>query len=246
VVDNGSDDGTAAAVRARFPDVQLVVVPANLGAAGRTLGVRALETPYVAFSDDDSWWRAGSLDRAAALLDANPQLGLLAARILVGPEGRPDPTLADMEHSPLARDGLPGPPVLGFIACGSVVRRSAYLEAGGFEPRFRVGAEELLLALDLRALGWRLAYVDDVVAYHHPSCDTRHGRTRTELRNGLWTAWLRFPLPQALRHTALLFAAGGEDRVPALAAALRELPWAVRRRRVLPRQVERERRAVYG
>jgi N-acetylglucosaminyl-diphospho-decaprenol L-rhamnosyltransferase len=37
--------------------------------------------------------------------------------------------------------------VLGFVACGAVVRRSAFLEADGFHPRFEVGGEESILVL---------------------------------------------------------------------------------------------------
>src|SRR5262245_15594133 len=67
LVDNGSSDGTAAAVAAHFPGVQVVPAGGNLGAAGRNLGVRRAPTPYVAFCDDDTWWEPGALARAADL-----------------------------------------------------------------------------------------------------------------------------------------------------------------------------------
>ena len=72
VVDNASDDGTPDVVRARFPHVRVGALPANHGALARTVGVRAATTPYVAFSDDDSWWAAGALLRAADHFDAAP------------------------------------------------------------------------------------------------------------------------------------------------------------------------------
>ena len=65
VVDNGSNDGTAQAVAGRFPGVELVDAGGNLGAAARTIGVRHVAAPYVAFCDDDTWWEPGSLRRAA-------------------------------------------------------------------------------------------------------------------------------------------------------------------------------------
>src|SRR5918997_2085155 len=73
LVDNGSTDGTAAAIRARFPRVDVVALGENLGAVGRNVGVDRLGTPYVAFCDDDTWWEPGSLRRAADLLEACPQ-----------------------------------------------------------------------------------------------------------------------------------------------------------------------------
>src|SRR5690349_9950310 len=56
LVDNGSDDGSVAAVRERYPWVEVVDLGRNLGAVGRTIGVERATTPYVAFADDDSWW----------------------------------------------------------------------------------------------------------------------------------------------------------------------------------------------
>ena len=107
VVDNGSADGTPAAVAARFPDVRVIALQENRGATARNAGVAAARTPYVAFSDDDSWWASGALDRAADLLDDVPRLGLVAARVLVGPEERPDPMSAHLAGSPPG--GRPGP-----------------------------------------------------------------------------------------------------------------------------------------
>ena len=54
VVDNGSTDGTSELVRTHHPGVQVVGLRRNRGAAARTVGARLVDSPYVAFSDDDS------------------------------------------------------------------------------------------------------------------------------------------------------------------------------------------------
>ena len=107
VVDNASADDSPAAVRDRFPAVMLRVLPRNAGAAARNVGVALAATPYVAFSDDDSWWEPGALARAATALDADSRLGLVAARTLTGLAREPDPVNALMVRSPLPieRDG---------------------------------------------------------------------------------------------------------------------------------------------
>jgi GT2 family glycosyltransferase len=204
VVDNGSTDGTSALVRDNYPGVQLVGLRRNRGAAARTVGARLVHSPYVAFSDDDSWWAPGALRRAVELLDRHPRLAVLAARVLVGPERRLDPVCGEMAHSPLPpADDLPGPSVLGFIACGAVVRRAAFLEVGGFDVRLGVGGEEELLAVDLAERGWGLAYVAEVVAYHHPSPSRDpSGRRRVQVRNALWSAWPRSPCTSEERGRA--------------------------------------------
>ncbi len=248
LVDNASRDGTSAAVAERHPHVMRISLRRNAGAAARTLGARALDTELIAFNDDDSWWEPCALAIASRTFAAHPRLGLLAARIVVGPERRLDPTCEVMRHSPLpSANGLPGPAVLGFVACGAIVRRCALLDVGGFHPRIGIGSEEQLLALDLAAAGWQLAYSDAVVAHHHPDPGPRPGRIELQLRNDLWTTWLRRRLPGALRRTAALTLTGlrgGHART--LAAALRGLPWTMRERRPISPSLERSVRTLDG
>ena len=241
VVDNASTDGTAEAVRASFPDIMLIEASRNLAAAARTVGVRRTATPYVAFSDDDSWWAAGSLERAVAALDACPRLGLVAARVLVGPQEELDPTCAAMAESPLPPEpGLPGPLVLGFLACGAVVRREAFLAVGGFRELLGIPGEEELLALDLATAGWRLAYLADVVAHHHPSPvrDSRQ-RRRRQTANRLLVAWMRRPVRVVAARTASALLAPGTATPAGVLDAVRALPGALRERQVLDPGLER-------
>jgi GT2 family glycosyltransferase len=249
VVDNASSDGTAAAVAPSGGASRVVALGRNLGAGARTIGARASDAPYIAFSDDDSWWAPGALRRAADLLDAHPRLGLIAARVLVGEELREDPVCRLMADSPLpAGDGGPGVPVLGFVACGAVVRRAAFLEAGGFEPRLGVGGEEELLAIDMADAGWRLAYHSDVVAHHHPAPrdDDGAARRRVQARNALWCAWLRRPAPRAAAITGRTAVAALRDPVTRAGAAeaIARGAWVARRRRVVGAGTERALRAL--
>ncbi|HEX2178432.1 MAG TPA: glycosyltransferase [Actinomycetota bacterium] len=242
VVDNASTDDSALTAAGRFPDVKVLRLPANIGAAARTVGVEALDTPYVAFCDDDSWWAPGSLEEAARTFDAHPDLGLVAARVLVGEREEVDPTCLQMANSPLGRaPALPGPRILGFIACGAIVRREAYLQAGGFHAHFGIGGEEDHLALNLAASGWELVYVDHLTAYHHPSSiRDREARTEIITRNSLWTTWLlRSPSVVAKSTlTALATAAFNGRARRGVVQAVRGLPWVFRERNELPVDVE--------
>src|SRR3954447_13403868 len=203
VVDDGSRDGTEAAVRHRYPDIAFRRLSVPAGAAARTEAARLLDTPLVAFADDDSWWAPDALDEIADAFAASPRLALVAARVLVGDEERLGPTCAQRRASPLADGVPPGPRVLGFVACGSAVRRDAFLAAGGFRPGLGVGGEESLLSIDLAAAGWELRYLDAAVAHHHPgSGGPRPGREVTQRRNALWVLWLRRPTRVAIAGTA--------------------------------------------
>lgn len=244
VVDNGSIDGTADAVVRAFPEVTVLRPGRNLGAAARNLGVYAARTPYVAFSDDDSWWAPTALARAAEYFDGAPRLALVAARLLVGPQERLDPTCTEMAEARLpANRDLPGPSVLGFLACGAVVRRRAYLQVGGFHPVIFFVGEETVLAQDLAAAGWGLSYVDDVVAHHHPQPGgERTGRARVQAGNALLSVWLRRPVPVALRRSSSVLRS--RDGRAALTDVARRLPAALRARNPLPVEVEQQVRSL--
>ncbi|MFD7135059.1 glycosyltransferase family 2 protein [Streptomyces sp. NPDC059894] len=243
VTDNGSSDGTAAAVRRAFPEVTLLEPGRNLGAVGRNLAVRRVRTPYVAFCDDDTWWEPGSLRRAADLLDDRPRLAGVTARIVVEPGGTEDPVVKELRESPLTGPrSLPGPALGSFLAGATVLRTDAFRAAGGFHPGLWLGGEEELLATDLLRQGWWLSYVEELTVHHQASV-LRDSTARRVLgiRNTLWFTWLRRPLLPALRRTVHLMATVPRDAasVRAFAYAAAGLPWVLRQRSPVPPEIER-------
>jgi N-acetylglucosaminyl-diphospho-decaprenol L-rhamnosyltransferase len=211
----------------------------NLGAAGRNLGVERLDTTFVAFADDDTWREPGSLRRAVELLESHPSLALLSARFLEGPDDRERPICRELARSPLpSSPGLPGHPLLGFLAGASVIRRAAFLSLGGFDRRLCIGVKEELVASDVACRGWCIRYVPELIVHHDasPWCDV-HRRTWHIVRKALWFAWLRRPWPGALRRTLTIARPLLRDRATlrGIAAALAGLAWILRERRVMPR-----------
>lgn len=215
VVDNGSRDGTAKAVRSEFPWVTVIRNRRDRKAAARNQGAHQARTPYVAFSDDDSWWVPGALEQACDLLARHQDVAAIAARTLAG---------------------------AGFAGCAVVARREAFLWVGGYSRLLGTGGEEELLALDLAAAGWTVLYADAVVARHFPSAGrNRAARRSAELRNRVLVAWLRRPLPRALGGTGALARQACRDPVArrALAGLLLRLPVALATRHPLaPELVE--------
>jgi GT2 family glycosyltransferase len=236
LVDNASTDGTVAAVRAAHPEVTVLALTENAGALARTLGAARAGTPFLAFADDDSWWAPGDLGRAVEIMRAHPRLGLLNARILVGPEEALDPVCTELAASPLGTEpDLPGPSLLGFVACAALVRTEAFTAVGGFDPVVRFPGEEERLALDLAAAGWGLSYVDSVTVHHHPSPRREAAVAR---QAGIWrsrvlTALMRHPAADVTRQLGRAVGAGPVGW-RGLAGALPRVPAALRRRRVLP------------
>jgi GT2 family glycosyltransferase len=248
LVDNGSTDGTVAAVRVAHPEVTVLPLEHNLGARARTLGVEQAGTPFVAFADDDSWWAPGDLARAVEVMRAHPRLALLNARILVGPEERLDPVCAEMADSPLGTAAdLPGPSLLGFVACAALVRTEAFAAVGGFDAVVRFPGEEERVALDLAAAGWGLAYVDEVTIHHHPSPrrDAPARRQAAIWRSRLLTALMRHPLP-ALPAMVGSAVRAGRPGLRGLLRAVPDVPAALRARRRVPDEVWADVRLLAG
>ncbi|HET9873278.1 MAG TPA: glycosyltransferase [Propionibacteriaceae bacterium] len=238
-VDNASTDGTADVV-SRF-DVELIRLPQNVGAAGRNAGAAAATTAYVAFCDDDGWYEREGLEAACDLMDAHPRLGLVNARILVGTQGRLDPISAEMSESPIPdRLGIPGAVLLSFMAGAVIVRRTAYQEVGGYDPRFFIGGEEETVGFPLAKAGWEMRYVPEVVVHHHPSLANAGNLRAYGMRNTLWTAWLHRRWLSALRYTAFTLAdtPKNKDYLVGLRMAMAGLPWVLAERKPMSRQLD--------
>lgn len=87
VVDNGSQDGSADAIAAAFPQVRLLRNPDNrLYAAGNNQGAAVANGEFVCTLNSDTEVRAGALDNLVDFLRAHPGHGAVAPK-LVDPDG---------------------------------------------------------------------------------------------------------------------------------------------------------------
>jgi len=91
VVDNASTDGSASALRAEFPDVAVVELPANLGyAAAANAGIRWARDnalTYVWLLNNDTLVDPGALEAFVAAARRIGGACILAPRIVTGEEG---------------------------------------------------------------------------------------------------------------------------------------------------------------
>ena len=136
--------------------VRIVSSAENLGIpGGRNFGAAQAVAPVVAFLDDDA--RLIEVDTLAASADAfaaNPQLGVVALRI-VDDDGQ-----TARRHVP--RVGAGGAdrsgPATAFLGGAVVIRREAFERAGRYPTDFRYAMEETDLALRLVDDGWTIQY----------------------------------------------------------------------------------------
>jgi GT2 family glycosyltransferase len=244
VVDNHSTDKTPELLKKDFPQVKVIALNENAGAIGRNIGVKAATTPYIAFCDDDSWWAPEALPRAIQYFEEYPKVGAIAGRILVKKEQKLDYVSYLHSISPLpARVPMPGPAILTFLGCGAIVRRSAYLEVGGYNERIKFSGEEWLLGIDFNAAGWGVTYAADVVGFHYPS-KVRQMPRRYQMgaRNAIWATWLRRPWIPATKKTLAIMksALTNKNEAIGLLESLTGIPYVVRNRKVITTGLEEQ------
>ena len=80
VIDDGSPDDMAAAVRPYGDRVTLVRKPNGGAASARNLGLDLARGEFVAFLDADDYWAPTKLERQLAAFGAHPELGLVCGR----------------------------------------------------------------------------------------------------------------------------------------------------------------------
>ena len=183
VLDNASEDGSVDAVRAAFPDVQVIAQEhrAGFGANHNTV-IRATSGRYVYVLNEDTTSDAWGLDRMVAHLDANPRVAALGPR-LVYPDGRlqdsawrfPSPAVAALGLVTLGRaavkqsGGSASRDVDWVMGAALLLRREALDAVGLFDEGFFIYSEETDLCRRLRRAGWRTRYFPQVTVVHHES-----------------------------------------------------------------------------
>jgi len=188
-VDNASTDGSAEMVQREFPDVRLIRLSSNVGAAGRNAGVTAAKGDIVVTLDNDVLFTTPhDVERVATVFARHPRAAIVNFMI-VGADGqlsRRDwchPRDADQ----WAQSEFPTSYVLeGASAC----RREAFLATGGYWPPLFIGHEGLDLALRLINAGHELVYTPEIRVRHlvEPSVRPSSRIYYTYTRNALWVA----------------------------------------------------------
>lgn len=110
VVDNGSTDGTAAALRRDYPEVDVMVSERNLGfAGGAALGLDSATTAYVAILNNDAELAPDALEHLLAAMTGprGERLAAVAAKVLLADRFEPAPSTASPAEVLTAADGTP-------------------------------------------------------------------------------------------------------------------------------------------
>lgn len=165
VVDDGSEDSTAALVASEYPLVRLISIPPSGLSAARNIGASEASGDILAFTDDDcepdtEWLvRLGKafLDphvAAAGGPNLPPPARTFVEAVIRAAPGAPSHVLLDDTSA----EHLPG--------CNIAVRSNAFKEIGGFDPVFRTAGDDVDFCWRLSDAGHRLAFVPGAFVWH--------------------------------------------------------------------------------
>jgi len=204
VVDNGSTDGTDAALREYFPRIEIIALPENQGfAAGNNAAFERVSGRFVLLMNSDVEISCASLDRCLAVLRESPRAGAVGPRLLF-PDGR---TQASVHGFPGLWDELvprrwrgraAGEFDLGASDVASVdalrgaalfVRREVIESVGPLCEDYFFFLEETDWCWRMHEGGWEVLFVPNATAVHQLGASSKRVsplRTRIEFHRSLY------------------------------------------------------------
>ncbi len=185
VVDNGSTDGSAGRIRDAFPDVELLLLPSNLGYSGGNNAafrrVMELQAEFVIFLNNDTVVDPEFCAPLVETLLRKPGSGIAVPKIFYW--DRPDTlwyaggvvrlSTGLIRHVGLRKKDAPQfdrPGTTGYATgCCFAMRCRDFEALGGFDEAFRMYAEDVDLSLRVRSLGKSIEYEPSSKVWHKVS-----------------------------------------------------------------------------
>ena len=206
MIDNASDDGSARILATHPEAARVVRLRRNSGyAGGMAIALSHVDTPLMAWLNDDAAPGPGWLAALEDALDSAPDAAAAGSRL-----ERPDGALQSLGVR-LTADGHgadvteSGAAPFGFCGGAALLRTRALREAGGVPAGFFCYYEDTDTAWRLRLAGWDVLAVPAARAVHLHGASTRPGSAafhRWNERNRLLMLLRCAPAGAALRQLA--------------------------------------------
>ncbi len=202
VVDNASTDGSAERIMAEYPDVRLIASPDNLGwSKGNNVGAKASSGRFLFLLNPDTEVRPGALGELIRLMEARPEAGACAPKLL-NPDGSLQPSLrrfpeprhllwdalglakryprsrrfaayrmGDFDYDQVAEVEQP-------MGAALFIRRETWEQVGGMDESFPIFFNDVDWCYRAVKAGWRILFDPAAEVIHHGGSSTRQVKPR--------------------------------------------------------------------
>jgi GT2 family glycosyltransferase len=214
VVDNGSTDGTPAALTADYPDVQVVALERNLGfGAAVNRGIAATDAPLVALLNNDT---IVPPEFVATVIAAQERAGsAMVACCLRSPSGPIESLGVEVDNALVAYDVWHGEPYeraatevppepLAPSGGAAAFARAALDEVGGFDEQLFAYLEDVELGIRMRLAGFGCTVEPAAFAWHEHSATLGSGTGAKNRLMGRGRAYLMWKYGGAINRGAHL------------------------------------------
>lgn len=205
VVDNGSTDGTAEAIKEAYPTVRLIRLPENIGIKAYNKGFQIACGEYIIILDDDSFPHAEAVQRMVEKFQQDAQLGVVAFDVRNYYQ-YDDVKEAESQVPEKNTAATSSHYLMAFNGAGAGVRRNVLEEAGYYPEEFFLYWNEQDTAFRILNRGYKIEFFSDVVAYHKYSPKNRLSWRAPYYytRNAFWLIWKNYPISAAIGKTMQL------------------------------------------
>ncbi len=221
LVDNASSDGSAAWVRAHFPEVRVIENARNLGfAGGANVGFAASQGEYLVVLNNDTRPEPQFLEALVDAAQGDARIGMVAGVLVFA--HRPEYIASAgirMQWDGVAIDYLAGQPrsllpaapveVFGPSGGAALYRRAMLREIGPFREDLFAYLEDAELAWRARLAGWRCLLAPKAIVHHVYSATSGLAspfKSFQLARNRLLLLFLAFPAGLWLRFAPFIAA----------------------------------------
>lgn len=178
LVDNGSNDGSVSFVQKNYPQVAIICFKENRGfSVAVNAGIVASDSRYIGLLNNDTEVDPAWLKELVAALDAKPDVGSVASKILFFSDPKTVNSAGDefsvfgvpYQRRLMRGDGdLFNEPQYVFSACGAAAlyRRELFEKVGLFDETFFAYQEDVDLGFRSQLAGYRCLFVPTAIVYH--------------------------------------------------------------------------------
>jgi GT2 family glycosyltransferase len=231
VVDNASGDGSSAAIKTEYPEVQIIQNSQNLGfAKANNMGIKISEGTYVCLINSDIQVLDNTISFMINFMNKNKDVGLSGPKILwpdlkLQHSCKKYPSIRTQVCETLSLNRI-FPDIALFsgecmtffkhdrqakvdwlVGCFMMIRREVFVTVGFLDELFFFYSEETDFCKRMHNAGWKIVYLPEVSAIHHEGSSSKQNPLRFSTEQGLSALkyWKKHKsLPARLLFSALL------------------------------------------